>query len=259
MSLPEPIDRMLAWAYAEELLQSRFLWRLEWDSRLPEPWPYAGAWFDPAGAALLDLSAHPYLGGGAEPWFQAGFDDLAGLELLLAVRLPERCQLMADTRAEPVLRALGQVELQAILEVHACPPGELGEAAIAYHPTRLTTRHRALCAEADWRPEDLPDEQDEESGGMRWALLRDGHIASRLLVQRVSRGVAELADVETARAYRRRGYGAALVQAMVRRLHERELTVTYSNHPDNAPSLALAAAVGFKPLMSWGRYRLRRA
>lgn len=258
MSPPAEIERLLDWLHQAELAHSRLLWRLRQDARLDPPWPYAGLWHDPAGAVLIDLSHHPEFAAADPPWLQAEFTDPAALELLCGVRLPARCELLVDRAALPLLGSLGSVTTVAELDVLACPPGRMGEAAIAYQPVRLTARDRALCAAADWRPDDLADETDLDRGGVRYALLRDGQIASRLLVQKVCEQIAELADVATDPAYRRRGYAAALIQQVVRRLHERGWTVTYSTHPTNQASQALARGLGFSPMMRWGRYRVER-
>jgi GNAT superfamily N-acetyltransferase len=256
----EQVEALLASLYRDEVRHSRLIWRLEADRRYD--WPYPGLWHDPAGATLIDLTGHPRLDGGPSPdripWFQAGAEDGEALELLLGVRLPPLCEVLLDQRFHDRLARLGDVHSAGALEVHACAPGQLGEAALPLDPTRLTPRQRALVAEDDWRPDDLAEECDETRDGVRWAIVRDGHIVSRLLVQTVSRHVRELADVQTRADRRRRGYGAGLVQAVTRRLHERGLTVTYSVHPDNAPSRALAQAVGFRPVFTWERYALIR-
>ena len=255
--MDEPVERLLAWLYRDELRHSRLIWRLESDLRRDPPWTPDGLWLDPAGAALVDLSDHPTLGGG-RPWFQAAADDGAALELLAALRLPEECEILLDQAFRPVIECLGAVESAGALEVWACAPGELGEAALPFEPTRLTIRHRALAAADDWRADDLDEECDESRGGVRWAIIREDRLAARLLVQPVSAHVAEIADLHVAEDRRRRGYGAGLVQAVVRRLHERGLTVTYSVHPSNAASRAVAAAVGFTPRFTWERYVVRR-
>lgn len=248
---------LLAWLYRDELRHSRLIWRLEADARLDPAWPYEGLYFDPAGAALVDLRGHPKLGADP-PWFQADATDPAALELLCAVRLPELSEVLVSTELVPVLAAVGATTSTGVLDVYVCAPDELGEAALPYQPLRLTTRHRALVAAEDWRPDDLAKEVDEAAGGVRWAILRDGRIASRLLVQRVSEHLAEVADVCTRRELRRRGYGAAVVQQVVRRLHERGLTATYSVHPSNRPSIRLAESVGFHLAFRWERIRVRR-
>lgn len=260
---PEPaaealLERIRSWLYESELARSRMLWRLESDLRLEPPWPYADAWFDPAGAALLDLRGHPELGELDPPWFYAEGSDPAALELLCGVRLPPSCEVLLNCALQPVLEKLGTLTGAGVLEVWSCAPGELGEAALPYEPTRLDSRHRALVVDDLWRPDDFGDEQDEDAGGVRWAIIREQKLVSRLLCQRVSRNVVEIADLHTRPTSRRRGYGAALVQHVVRRMHERGLTVTYSVHPSNEPSRQLAAGVGFRPLLSWERVRLER-
>ncbi|MCC7492102.1 MAG: GNAT family N-acetyltransferase [Fimbriimonadaceae bacterium] len=258
MSAAAAVAAALAWALDDPLPRSRLLWRLTADGRLEPPWPYAAAWWDPAGAVLLDLTGHPSFGASDPPWLQLDGADLAAAELLAAVRLPAHCEVLLPTTLGPAVAALGQTSVVSRLEVLVCPPGALGDAALPYPVTRLTPRHRALVAADDWRPEDLAAETDEERAGTRWAILRHGQLVSGLLVQRIGARLAELADVHTRPEYRRRGYGAALVQGVVRRLHERGITATYSVHPDNLPSRALAAAIGFQPLLCWERRRLDR-
>lgn len=252
------VERVLEWLYGDELRHSRLIWRFEADRQLEPPWPYGGVWYDPAGAVVVDLGCHPTLGGTDPPWFHVDADDLDALELLCGVRLPMSSEVLCGTLHTAALRPLGRVSSTGVLEVYACRPGELGEAALPYEPTRLTTRHRRLVAEVGWRPEDLSDETDESRDGVRWAILRDDRIVSRLLVQRVSKNVCEIADVHTRPELRRRGYGAALVQAVVRRLHERGLTATYSVHPSNQPSRRLASRIGFRYQFTWERVRLER-
>jgi ribosomal protein S18 acetylase RimI-like enzyme len=252
------IERILAWLYRDELRHSRVIWRLEYDARLDPPWPYRGLWWDPAGALLLDLRGHPRLDGEGPPWFQAAAQDPAALELLAALWLPREALVLANTDLRPAFAALGEVTVDSTLDVYVCPPGALGDAALPYAPTRLTTRHRALVAAADWRPEDLAAESDEAREGVRWAIIRDEHLVSRLLVQPVCRHFAELSDVHTAPDRRRRGYAASLVHGVVRRLHEKGLSATYSVHPDNTPSVALAQRCGFAPGFAWQRWRVAR-
>ena len=252
------VDRMLEWLYTDELRHSRMIWRIEADRRAADVLPYAGAWFDPAGAALIDLSGHPRTGSAARPWLQVAATDADALELLLGVRAPAACEVLVDCEYTPAVAALGSLTSAGELEVHTCPPGELGRAALPYDPTRLTLRHRAIVAEDGWRPEDLAAEQDEDQGGVRWAIIREGHLVARLLLQRITGNLVEISDVHTHPDFRRRGYGAALVQSMVRRLHERGLTASYSVHPSNHASLALAAAVGFQYAFRWERVLLYR-
>ncbi|NUQ00240.1 MAG: GNAT family N-acetyltransferase [Armatimonadetes bacterium] len=252
------VQRVLEWLYQDELRHSRLIWRLESDARLEPPWPFRHLYYDPAGAVLVDLHGHPKLGGADPDWFQVDATDPVALGLLCGVRLPQHSEILCHGDLLPVLQTLGATETVGMLEVHVCWPGELGPAALPCEPTRLTPRHRAQVAEDGWRPDDLAEELDEEQGGVRWAILRDNRIVSRLLVQRVSEHLAEVADVQTAADARRRGFGAALVQNVVRRLHERGLGVTYSVHPSNRPSLALAASVGFRFAFRWQRVRVTR-
>jgi len=255
---PSPLERLRDWLYEDELARSRMLWRVESDARLEPPWPYAEVWFDPAGAALIDLQGHPELGRQSPPWFYAEATDPAALELLCGVRLPIACEVLLNCTLHPVLERLGRVTGSGALEVWSCAPGARGEAALPYEAVRLDNRHRALVVDDLWRPDDFGHEQDEDAGGVRWAIVREHQLVSRLLCQRVSQHVVEIADLQTRAAHRRRGYGAALVQQVVRRMHERGLTVTYSVHPSNEPSRKLAAGVGFEPLLTWERVRLER-
>jgi len=257
VSAESELQRALAGLYAAELERSRLIWRIEADARLDPPWTSPGIWCDPAGALLVDLSDHPTLGADP-PWYQAEATDADALELLCAIRLPAVCEVLLPSHLVAVLARLGATEPQAELVVLACAPGELGEAALPYQPIRLGTRHRHLVAGDHWRPEDLTDEMLEEHGGTRWGLVRDGQLGSGLLAEKVSNQVRELADVHTRPELRRRGFGAALVQGVVRRLHERGLTATYTAHPSNLPSLALAARCGFREVFRWQRVRLRR-
>ena len=257
--LAATIGRVQAWLAHDELRHSRLIWRLEADSRLDPPWPYEAVHHDPAGAVLVDLRRHPRLGGVDPPWFQVDATDAAALELLAAVWLPPSCEVLCPHELLPCLAPLGTLATSGQLDVYACAPGELGEAALPYEPVRLTSRHRALVEDDHWRSDDLAAEQDEDREGVRWGLLRDDKLVAGLLVQRVSRQLVEVADVHTRPEYRRRGLGAALVQHVVRRLHERGLTATYSVHPTNEPSIALARAVGFRPALAWSRVRLTRA
>ncbi|MBI2297715.1 MAG: GNAT family N-acetyltransferase [Armatimonadetes bacterium] len=257
VTAPAKIERAMEWLYRDELRGSRLLWRLEADRRLDPPWPYADCWFDPAGAVLVDFRGHPELGRADPPWLHAEATDSAALELLCGVRLPMACEVLCHAEHVPLMASLGSVERTGVLDVYLCAPGEIGEAALPYEPVRLTHRHRAQVAEADWRLDDFDRETDEEHG-VRWAILRDGKIVCRLLVQRITRGFAELEDVFTRPHSRRRGYGAALVQQVVRRLHERGLAVTYSVHPSNEPSRRLAEAVGFSYAFTWERVKLVR-
>ena len=254
------VEALLDWLYRDELRHSRLIWRLEADRRLDPPWPYEGLWYDRAGAAMIDLRAHPTLGDPDHglPWYQIAGDDPVAMELLLAAWLPPTCEVLADTELLPILERLGHVGSSGRLQVRACAPGELLGGAAPCRPTRLTLRHRALVAENDWRPDDLADEIDESRGGVRWALLDGGHLLARLVVQPVSRQVVEVADVHTRPDQRRQGHAAALLTSVVRRLHERGLTVTYSVHPSNLPSIRLAASLGFTPRFSWERYLLER-
>jgi len=254
----DPLGRIRDWLYEDELLRSRMLWRLESDARLDPPWPYAGCWHDPAGAALIDLRGHPELGAQEPPWFYAEATDEAALELLCGVRLPMACEVLLNCTLQPVLERLGSITGAGVLEVWSCAPGELGDAALPYEPVRLDNHHRALVVDDLWRPDDFAKEQDETAGGVRWAIIRDNKLVSRLLCQPVSEHVVEIADLQTRTSHRRRGYGAALVQQVVRRMHERGLTVTYSVHPSNEPSRQLARGVGFSPLLTWERVRLVR-
>lgn len=248
------------WLYRDELAHSRLLWRLENDARRDDPWPYPHLWHDPAGAVLVDLNDHPLLGDDADlPWYQADADDPAALELLLALWLPPRCAVLLDQRFADVLARLGRLEPDRTLDVYHCPVGQLGEAALPCEPVRLTQRHRSLVAEDDWRPDDLAEECDETRGGVRYALIRGGHLATRLLLQPVSDGLVEIADLHTRPDRRRRGYAASLVQQVVRRAHEKGLGVTYSVHPSNLPSVQLAQQVGFRYAFTWERYRLTRS
>lgn len=254
------VEALLAWLYRDELRHSRLIWRLEADRRLDPPWPYAGLWHDPAGAAMVDLRAHPTLGDPEHglPWYQVAGDDPIAVELQLATWLPPTCEILADLDLLPILERLGHVASSGRLQVRACAPGELTGTAAPCRPTRLSLRHRALVAENDWRPDDLADETDEARGGVRWAIIEGGHLLARLVVQPVSEHVVEVADVHTRPDVRRRGHAAALIAHVVRRLHERGFTVTYSVHPSNLPSIRLAASLGFTPRFTWERYLLER-
>ncbi len=255
---PALVERVLHWLYRDELRHSRLIWRLEADQRNHWSSLSDALFYDAAGAAVLDLGAHPRFQNAVRPWLQTAATDPAALELLLALRAPAHCEVLVDGAYAAVLRSLGQCVSAGELQVHVCAPGELGPAARPYEPTRLTMRHRAMVAEDGWRPQDLVHETDEEQDGVRWAIIRDGRLAARLLVQRISHGLIEISDVHTHPEYRRRGYGSALVQNVVRRAHEHGLAATYSVHPDNRPSLALAAAVGFQPAFRWERVILER-
>lgn len=252
------VSEVTAWLHRDELRHSRLLWRLESDRKLDPAWPYADLWYDRSGAALVDFRGHPKLGEAEPPWFQAEADDPVALELLCAIRLPPLCEVLCATPLVPLLSHLGRLEPLGALDVLACQPGELGEPALSYEVTKLTGHHRPLVTAAGWRPDDFSAETDEDRAGVRWAILYDDQIVCRLLAERVSRNYVELTDLYTIPKFRRRGFGAALVHNVTRRLHERGLGVTYSVHPTNEPSRQLAVGVGFRDALSWERVRLHR-
>ncbi len=85
--------------------------------------------------------------------------------------------------------------------------------------------------------------------GIVYGVVADGQVVSVAHAHRSHLMEDRVADlgVETAPAYRRRGYAQTVVSAVVGEMTGRGGEALYSLGPDNLPSLATATSVGFQP------------
>lgn len=140
------------------------------------------------------------------------------------------------------------------------------EAAGLPHVSRVLYDQVHAC---DWerlRPHTLPnchqihDDAIRPAAGLRlprhcfpdgvvYGVVADGQIAAVAYAHRagVMEGVVADIGVETATAYRGRGYAKAAVSALVWHYTERGGEAKYSCNPENVASMATARSVGFAP------------
>lgn len=114
-------------------------------------------------------------------------------------------------------------------------------------------------AQAYW-PQDPPlsreDWEQNRAEGFRYcALVEQGSIAALAAVWTFSQTHWEVAAVSTAPAFRRRGYGKAVVSFVTAHILEQGRTATISTDESNVAMLKTALSVGFYHSDERGRVR----
>ncbi len=85
--------------------------------------------------------------------------------------------------------------------------------------------------------------------GIAYGIIADGRVAAVAYAHRTGQLEDRVADigVETAPAYRRRGFAKTVVSAVVAHIARQGGEARYACRPDNAASIATARSVGFGP------------
>ena len=161
----------------------------------------------------------------------------------------------SEELADPELVQRLRAPLDEALRAHGLPPTDRFIRALVFAcDASLLRRHhhgdcRRLSDESIPAAEGLSLPQHCFPDGVVYGVVQDARVVSVAYAHRIGPLEARLADpaIETAPAYRRRGYAQTALSAVVHDYVRRGGEAKYDCSPDNLASAATARSVGFVP------------